>query len=102
LNFATSDPKGPVYLCAAREVLEANMDPYHIDQEHWSPIEPAALTSRAVEEIVEAIASAEKPLIVTGFSGKDLRAPAELVKLANSIKGLRVFDAGGSEMCFPG
>ncbi|KAH7201143.1 acetolactate synthase [Fusarium oxysporum] len=101
LSFATSDPKGPVYLCAAREVLEAELDPYQIKQQYWAPIEPAALTSSAVRTIADALVTADEPLIVTGFTGRDKQAPHELVKLANTIKGLRVLDAGGSDMSFP-
>ncbi|KAF9875485.1 thiamine pyrophosphate enzyme [Colletotrichum karsti] len=101
LSFATSDPKGPVYLCAAREVLEAEMAPYSIGNRYWSPVEPAALHPSSVETISTALVHAEEPLVVTGYCGRDTRVPGELVKLATSIKGLRVFDAGGSEMCFP-
>lgn len=91
-----------MYLCAAREVLEAELDSYQINQQYWAPIEPAALTSSAVRTIADALVTADEPLIVTGFSGRDKQAPHELVKLANTIKGLRVFDAGGSDMSFPG
>ncbi|RHZ66781.1 uncharacterized protein CDV56_109431 [Aspergillus thermomutatus] len=101
LSFATSDPKGPVYLCAAREVLEAELEPYSIDQQYWRPIEPAALNDAGVKAISTALVHAKEPLVVTGYSGKDTRTPLQLVQLANSVKGLRVFDAGGSEMCFP-
>lgn len=94
LTFSTSDPKGPVYLCAAREVLEAVMKPYGIDQQYWSPIDRVALNSDAVKLIADALVNAQEPLVVTAFSGRDPRVPGELVKLANTIKGLRVFDHG--------
>ncbi|KAH7118055.1 thiamine pyrophosphate enzyme, N-terminal TPP binding domain-containing protein [Dactylonectria estremocensis] len=101
LSFASSDPKGPVYLCAAREVLEADLAPYQINQNFWSPVDQVALSSTAVQTIADALVNAREPLVVTGYSGRDVRAPAELVNLANTVKGLRVFDAGGSDMCFP-
>lgn len=102
LSFATSDPKGPVYLCAAREVLDAKIQPYSIDQKHWSSVEPTALSLGAVELIANSLIHAREPLIVTGYSGRDTRVPDELVKLVTAVPGLRVFDAGVSEMCFPG
>jgi len=43
LQFATSDPKGPVYLVGPREVMEEAVDPVPIDMSQWGPISPAAL-----------------------------------------------------------
>src|SRR5947199_8632467 len=43
LQFAMSDPKGPVYLVGAREGMEEESEPYHLIQEHWVPVEPTAL-----------------------------------------------------------
>jgi thiamine pyrophosphate-dependent acetolactate synthase large subunit-like protein len=101
LSFACSDPAGPVYLCAAREVLEEDINPYHLKQLHWNPVEPAALSKSAVKTIAEALVGAKEPLIVTGYSGRNHAAPGALVKLADTVKGLRVLDTGGSDMCFP-
>ncbi|KAF4884798.1 Benzoylformate decarboxylase [Colletotrichum fructicola] len=94
LSFAASDPKGPVYLCAAREVLDAKIQPYSIDQKHWSFVEPNALSLGAVELIANSLVHAREPLIVTGYSGRDTRVPDELVKLVTAVPGLRVLDAG--------
>ena len=40
LQFARSDPKGPVYLIGAREVMESPAPAARIDPEHWKPIVP--------------------------------------------------------------
>lgn len=101
LQFACSDPAGPVYLCAAREVLEEDMNPYQLQQEYWNPVEPAALSDIAVKTISEALVEAKEPLIITGYCGRNPAAVSELVKLADTVKGLRVLDTGGSDMCFP-
>ncbi|KAH9883770.1 thiamine pyrophosphate enzyme [Xylariomycetidae sp. FL2044] len=101
LQFATSAPKGPVYLAAAREVLAQEIEPYSLDQEQWVPIGPAALPSEAVHQICSALAQAERPLVITGYSGRDRRTPELLVALADLIPGIRVHDTGGSDMCFP-
>lgn len=101
LQFATSDPKGPVYLCSAREILEADLKPYSLKQEHWESVELGGLPSSAVDKIAEALAGAKAPLLVTGYSGRNHKIPAALVELADKVKGLRVLDTGGCDMCFP-
>lgn len=101
LSFATSDPKGPVYLVGAREVMEQDIEPYSLKQNKWNPVDPAALPFSGVERIAEALVNASEPLVITGYSGRNHGAVEQLVKLANIVKGLRVLDTGGSDMCFP-
>ena len=101
LQFAMSNPKGPVYLAGAREVMAEEIEPYKIDQEKYCPVEPAALPAKAVSKIAEAMVSAISPLVITGYSGRNHANPAQLVQMADLIPGLRVFDAGGSDKCFP-
>ncbi|KAH7324160.1 thiamine pyrophosphate enzyme [Stachybotrys elegans] len=101
LQFASSTPKGPVYVASAREVLAERIEPYSLDQEQWVPIGPGALPSDAIQDIAHALAKAERPLIITGYSGRDRRTPDLLVALADLIPGIRVHDTGGSDVCFP-
>ena len=101
LQFATSDPQGPVYLVGAREVMEEDITPYSIDQSLWERVELGGLPPKAPKAIAEALLGAEKPLLVTGYTGRNHKAPSALVELVNTIKGLRVLDTGGSDMCFP-
>ena len=101
LQFATQAPQGPVYLYGAREPMEEELEPYSLKQTLWGTVRPVALTDEAVVEIATALAEAEEPLLITGYSGRNHNAPPELVKLADTIKGLRVLDTGGSDMCFP-
>jgi thiamine pyrophosphate-dependent acetolactate synthase large subunit-like protein len=101
LQFAQSAPMGPVYLTATREVLAQEIEPYALKQEQWGPIGPGALPADAVHDISTALVYAERPLIITGYSGRDQRTPEHLVALANLIPGIRVHDTGGSDMCFP-
>lgn len=100
LQYATSDPKGPVYVSAAREVLEEDIEPYHLDMSIWDPIKLGSLPDEAVHEITHALVSAQNPLIVTGYCGRNHNAVRELVKLADSLP-IRVLDTSGSDMCFP-
>jgi thiamine pyrophosphate-dependent acetolactate synthase large subunit-like protein len=101
LQFACSDPSGPVYLCGAREVMEEDLDPYTLQQAHWNPVEPTGLSENSIKTIADALAGAKEPLLITGYSGRNHAAVPALVKLTETIKGLRVLDTGGSDMCFP-
>ncbi|KAK0388021.1 hypothetical protein NLU13_4265 [Sarocladium strictum] len=101
LQFATSDPKGPVYVTGAREVMEEDITPYSLDQSVWEPVKPTALPQEALELIVPTLAAAEKPLIIVGYTGRNHSTVGELVKLAESVPGTRVLDALGSDVCFP-
>lgn len=101
LQFATSDPKGPVYLVGAREVMEEDIEPYQLNQKVWGPVSPAALPPSGVEFITSELAAAKNPLVVVGYTGRQAQAVTELVTLANNFKGIRVLDTGGSDMCFP-
>ncbi|GAB1316880.1 Thiamine pyrophosphate enzyme [Madurella fahalii] len=101
LQFAESTPKGPTYLTCAREVLAQEIQPYSLDQEQWVPVGPSALPADAVRDISAALVKAERPLIVTGYSGRDRRTPELLTSLADLIPGIRVHDTGGSDVCFP-
>ncbi|KAF2839593.1 thiamine pyrophosphate enzyme [Patellaria atrata CBS 101060] len=101
LQFSTSAPKGPVYVASAREVLAEEITPHSLTQDEWVPIGPGALPEDAVSEISQALVHAERPLIITGYSGRDRRTPEQLVTLADLIPGLRVHDTGGSDVCFP-
>lgn len=101
LQFAKSGPQGPVYLCGSREVMEMEIEPYSIKQDQWEPVELGGLPSKAVRAVAEALAGAEQPLLITGYAGRNQAVPGALVELANTVKGLRVLDTGGSDMCFP-
>ncbi|KAI0480099.1 thiamine pyrophosphate enzyme [Xylariaceae sp. FL0804] len=101
LQFARSDPQGPVHLVGAREVMEEELAPYALEQDVWGPVELAGLTPRASEAVAGALLGAERPLVITGYAGRDHRMPGALVELADAVPGLRVLDTGGSDMCFP-
>ncbi|KAK5686544.1 hypothetical protein LTS10_002664 [Elasticomyces elasticus] len=101
LSLATSQPQGPVYLQGVREVMEEVIEPYEIRSEFWSPIELGGLAPKHLKLVSEALVAAKEPLIVTGYSGRNTAVVPLLVELANIIRGLRVLDTGGSDLCFP-
>ncbi|KAK0276819.1 hypothetical protein LTR35_010213 [Friedmanniomyces endolithicus] len=101
LSFATSEPRGPVYLLGAREAMEEDIEPYELDQAVWGPAELGGLTAKQLDFVAETLVGAKEPLLITGYSGRNHKAVDALVELANTVKGLRVLDTGGSDMCFP-
>ncbi|KAF9490577.1 thiamine diphosphate-binding protein [Pleurotus eryngii] len=86
LQIATSEPKGPVYLWARREVMEAHINPDEIrpalNAKVWPAISPAALSPSAVSTISCALLSAETPLIITSYLGRNKNAVTALMELS--------------------
>lgn len=81
--------------------MEQDIEPYTVKQEFWEPVEQPALPPSGVKKIAEALVNAKEPLLITGYSGRNHDVPALLVELADTVKGLRVLDTGGSDMNFP-
>jgi acetolactate synthase-1/2/3 large subunit len=100
LQFATSEPRGPVYLMVAREVLEEEVPRVAIDMDHWQPLAPAAIAPDGVAELAAALLAAHRPLVVTSYLGRNPAAVAELVKLAHRL-GIAVLDNVPNHMNFP-
>jgi acetolactate synthase-1/2/3 large subunit len=100
LQFACSDPKGPVYLMGAREVMEEQVEPISLDMAAWTPVGSAALAPDAVERIVTAIAGAKMPLVVTSYVGRQPEAVAALVAFCEA-SGAAVLESVPNYVNFP-
>jgi acetolactate synthase-1/2/3 large subunit len=100
LQFANSDPKGPVYLMGAREVMEEEVAPEQNDAAAWRAVEPGALSGAAVARIGEALAGARRPLLVTSYLGRNPAAVAPLVALCRTV-GMGVLESVPNAMNFP-
>src|SRR5499427_6167433 len=85
LQFAHSDPKGPVYLMAAREVLEEEVPPVAASPENWPPVAPCALPPSGAEAIVVDLLKARRPLVVTSYLGRNPDAVIELIRLCERL-----------------
>jgi thiamine pyrophosphate-dependent acetolactate synthase large subunit-like protein len=94
-QLASSAPKGPVYLASPRETLAEYIQPYSISQDQWLPVGSSALPYEAVSKVANALVNAERPLIITGYSGRNLKCPEQLIQLAEIVKGLRIYDVLG-------
>ena len=100
LQLAKSEPKGPVYMMAAREVLEEDGLDIGADLDAWTPVSPLGLDDESVDVVVRALCNAKKPLIVTSYAGRNTDAVAELVRLAELL-AIPVVEANQSYMNFP-
>ena len=100
LQFAYSEPQGPVYLMATREVLEAEIGRVSIDPAQWPRISAGALTEADAAAVARALAKARRPLIVTSYVGRNVAAVAELVRLCTRV-GAGVLESVPSRVNFP-
>jgi acetolactate synthase I/II/III large subunit len=100
LQFALSEPKGPVYLTAAREVLEAEVPRVSIDRAEWPAVSAGALVPEDAALIGQALARAHRPLIVTSYAGRNPAAVLELQGLARRL-GIGVLESVPSCVNYP-
>jgi acetolactate synthase-1/2/3 large subunit len=100
MQFANSDPRGPVYLMGAREVMEEAVAPTPNHAAFWRPVEPVGLNPAAVERIGQALSAAQRPLLVTSFAGRNPRAVGPLVALCRRL-GMGVLESVPNAMNFP-
>jgi acetolactate synthase I/II/III large subunit len=100
MQIARSQPAGPVYLVAAREVLEERLPPQPPAGEGWDPVAPAALADEVTDEIAAAVEGARAPLVVTSYLGRDRAAVAELVRLCE-LASVGVVESVPSDVNFP-
>ncbi len=100
LQIARSEPAGPVYLTAAREVLEEELPPQPAQGPWWDPVAPAALADQVAGEIAAALEDARSPLVVTSYLGRDPAAVAALTRLCE-LAGIGVLESVPMRMNFP-
>lgn len=100
MQFARSDPKGPVYLMAGREVLEAECEPCTVDMERWTPVAPVPLGGASARFLAGALASARRPLIVTSYLGRNPAAVRLLESLCTRL-GIGVLESVPSYVNLP-
>ena len=100
LQLAHSDPKGPVYLVGAREVMEAESERVAIDVADCPPIEPTPIGEATVTSLIDTIQRAAKPLVVTSYVGRNPVAVTELVRFCGRL-GVGVLESVPSYVNYP-
>jgi acetolactate synthase-1/2/3 large subunit len=89
-----SDPKGPVYMTFPRETLtelwsEGQIRSY--PAERFGPASVGAVDAKSVEAIATRLSAAERPLLITAYSGRNHAAVPLLDELAR-FAGIRVVE----------
>jgi acetolactate synthase I/II/III large subunit len=100
VQLARSEPAGPVYLVAAREVMEEELPPQPAPGDWWAPVAPTALVPELTDEIAAAVEEAQHPLVVTSYLGRDPAAVPALVELCE-LAGIGVIESAPSRLNFP-
>jgi acetolactate synthase-1/2/3 large subunit len=100
LQVASSDPKGPVYLVAAREILEQEVTPHREDVNLWPRLGAGALAPEDALEVARMLLEARRPLVVTTYLGRIPAAVAELTRLCHRL-GMGVLESVPSTVNFP-
>ena len=101
LQFATSEPRGPVYLMIAREVLEEEVPRVTLDRVRWRPIAPGGTSRPRASTISRRRCSARTgrssspPILADGPTAVD-----ELVRLCRRL-GMGVLDSVPHTVNFP-
>jgi acetolactate synthase-1/2/3 large subunit len=89
-----SDPPGPVHLLFARETLAEHWQPEAIrsfpDSTH-APQKAGGIDPTRVKALAEKLMKAERPMLITGYGGKNKRTSVAIEKLSQ-IAGVRVFE----------
>ncbi|KAI9154773.1 NAD-dependent aldehyde dehydrogenase [Paramyrothecium foliicola] len=98
IQVAMSDPKGPTYLTASREALEQTVAKVNIDQERWGATIPCPLPQSEIEFIGNSLIGAKRPLVITGYLGRNIRAPPLLAALCDKLP-IEVIETIGSDLC---
>lgn len=101
LQIATSAPQGPVYLTGAREVWDETSKPTGEVPEDWPAATLGGLATSALTELHNALASAQRPIVITTYLGADRTRVAKLVELSERY-GFGVLELGPHYVNFPG
>jgi acetolactate synthase-1/2/3 large subunit len=97
VQMAASEPAGPVYMTAAREILMQPPEGNSVDlgvARRAHPLVTPAGDPQALDELAGWLAEAEAPLAITGTVGRHPEAVGSLVELAELL-GMRVVDTRG-------
>jgi acetolactate synthase-1/2/3 large subunit len=101
LEVMLADPQGPVYLTLPREVLAAPPPPLAITSPSRRHVRSERFPDpERIEEAARLLACARSPLILTSAAGRDARAVAGLVALAEA-GGIGVVEADPIYVNFP-
>src|ERR1700685_241429 len=85
MQFANSDPKGPVYLTGSREVMSEEVSPVSLNIDDWKPISPMAMAPSDVSVVVHDLLMAKHPLVVSSYVGRKTSAVKQMIRLCQRL-----------------
>jgi acetolactate synthase I/II/III large subunit len=94
-SIMQSEPRGPVYLMMQRETLTQH---WNADEIRRYPTEQFAATSgggadpKLVAALAEKLLTAENPILITGYAGRNAQAAAAIDALAQ-FAGIAIYEA---------
>jgi acetolactate synthase-1/2/3 large subunit len=101
LAISRTEPQGPVYLTLPREVLGERLESFeYSERPRMHSGGAVGPDPEAVRHAAEVVAAARTPIIVVKSVGRDPRAVAPLVRLAETL-GAPVFDQFHTHVNFP-
>jgi benzoylformate decarboxylase/acetolactate synthase-1/2/3 large subunit len=95
LRIASAQPQGPVYIALDAALQEDTVDE-DVPLPDWSRLKtpsPVGPDPAALRALAERLCAAERPLLVTGYAGRDRQAFAQLTELSDLL-GAGVIDTG--------
>ncbi len=94
---ALTEPRGPVYLSYSLEILTKTIEKRLIEPPNGDAV--LSTTQADLEKIARTLIDAEKPLILTGYTGRYHESVASLVELAETLSAPVL--SGSTRMNFP-
>jgi acetolactate synthase-1/2/3 large subunit len=97
VQMAASEPCGPVYMTAAREILMQPPADNQVDlsvAQRTRPLVTSAGDPQALEQLADWLAAAEAPMAITGNLGRHPEAVTLLAQLSEML-GMRIADTRG-------
>src|SRR5262245_2750979 len=94
-SIMQSEPQGPVYLMMQRETLT---QPWSVDDvrrfgaEQHGSTQAGGADPKLVSQLVDRLLTAENPLLITGYAGRNPRA-SELINELAEFAGIAVFES---------
>jgi acetolactate synthase I/II/III large subunit len=84
-QLASTEPAGPVYLTLPREVLLEKMEAPIMGPQRAPVISPLAADPESLVQAAQWLIEAERPLILVAYAGRNPKAVASLVRLAEKL-----------------
>ncbi|MFL6831904.1 MAG: thiamine pyrophosphate-dependent enzyme, partial [Xanthobacteraceae bacterium] len=94
-SIMQSEPQGPVYLMMQRETLTQSWNVDEIRRygaEQYGSTAGGMADAKLMAELADRLIAAEHPILITGYAGRNSRAAALIVELAE-FAGIAVFES---------